>query len=117
MISENEDEEKHELKLHLTGAERPITFGVEPDSSSFDEDEEGPSSQLQRLFFELEVGSEDEIVSFYDEDDERVYIRAAEVLAIEVPSICCEPTLWNAYVEGLDEDEKVTLSSVSEPDK
>jgi hypothetical protein len=89
----------------LIGVERPIAFGVEPDTSSLDEDEAGSSSQLQRLFLELEMG-EDEIVSFYDEDREPVYIKSAEVLIVELPLVCCEPSLSDAQIEGQTEDDE-----------
>jgi hypothetical protein len=50
-------------------------------------------------------------VLFDDEDGERVYIRPTQMLAIEVPLICCEPALWKAYMEGLTEDEEARKSS------
>jgi transcriptional regulator with XRE-family HTH domain len=104
--SEDVADEDFKLKLHLVGAQRPIIFGVEPDTRSREDDEEGSSSQLQRLFFDLEMNLEDEIVSFYDEDRERVYIKSTEILIIEVPTVCCVPALWDAEIEGLTEDDK-----------
>lgn len=105
--SKEEEDERCLLKLHLIGTEEPIVFGVEPDQLSMEDDEEGFSSQLQRLFFQLETAFDDDVVSFDDEDGERVYIRRTEVLAIEVPLICCEPALWNAHMEGSIEDGEV----------
>jgi transcriptional regulator with XRE-family HTH domain len=99
------EEEEFKLKLHLVGAKQPLIFGVEPDTRLQDEDDEGSSSQLQRLFFYLEMNPEDEIVSFYDEDRERVYIRPAEILLIEVPTVCCVPALRDAEIEGSTEDD------------
>jgi transcriptional regulator with XRE-family HTH domain len=106
LVIEDDEEENLELKLHLIGAEESIVFGIEPDTHSLDNDEEGSCSQLQRLFLELERALENEIVEFYDEDRERVYIESAEVLAIEVPLVCCEPALLNAQIEGHNEDDE-----------
>lgn len=113
---ESNTDENHELMLHLVGAEKPIIFGVHPDTAPLDDDDDGFSSQLQRLFLELEMNLENEIVSFDDEDNERVYIRPAEFLAIEVPLICCEPALWNAEFDGFLEDE-VAKKSASPSEK
>lgn len=117
-LSKEEDEDDRcRLKLHLIGTGEPVTFDVEPDQRLMDEDEDGFSSQLQRFFFQLETGLDD-VVLFDDEDGERVYIRPTEVLAIEVPLICCEPALWNAHMEGLAEDEETEkLASHPEADK
>jgi transcriptional regulator with XRE-family HTH domain len=104
--TEDVEEENLELKLHLVGAKEPIIFGVEPDTRLQDDDEDGSSSELQRLFFYLEMNLEDEIVSFYDEDRERVYIKPTEILIIEVPTVCCVPALWDAEIEGSTEDDK-----------
>ena len=106
LVIEDDEEDNLELKLHLIGAGQPIVFGVEPDTHSVDDDEQGSCSQLQRLFLELEMASENEIVDFYDEDGERIYVETAEVLAIEVPLVCCEPALWNAQIEGQTEDDE-----------
>jgi transcriptional regulator with XRE-family HTH domain len=106
LVIEDDEGENLELKLHLIGAGQPVVFGVEPDTHLLDDDEEGSCSQLQRLFLELEMASENEIVEFYDEDRERVYIESAEVLAIEAPLVCCEPALLNAQREGHTEDDE-----------
>jgi transcriptional regulator with XRE-family HTH domain len=111
LLPEEDASERPELKLHLISAEEPITFGVVPDDRALDEDEDGASSQLQRMFFELEMGLEDQVVLFDDEDNERVYIRPTEILALEVPIECCEPALWNAQMEGETEDEEVERKS------
>jgi transcriptional regulator with XRE-family HTH domain len=103
--SKEVEEEGLKLKLHLVGAKQPIIFGVERDTCLHDADEEGSSSQLQSLFLHLEMNLEDEIVSFYDEDRERVYIKPTEILIIEVPTVCCVPALWDAEIEGLTEDD------------
>lgn len=102
--SEDEKEEELELKLHLIGAGQPVVFGIEPDTILLEEDENRGASQMQNLFFQLEANF-DEMVSFYDEDRERVYLKSTEVLAIEVPVVCCEPALWNAEIEGASEVE------------
>jgi transcriptional regulator with XRE-family HTH domain len=103
--SKDEEEEDYEVRLHLIDSEHPVIFGVEPDTIPLDDDENGSSSQLQRLFFELEAGFDEGVVAFYDEDRERVYVRMAEVLAVEAPLVCCDPALWNAQIEGQTEDD------------
>jgi len=100
-----DDEERHELKLHLNSAKEAVVFEVEPDRRLLDDDNDGSLSQLQNMFFSLDSGFEDDVVWFDDVDGERVYIRQPLILAIEVPLICCNPTLWNAYSEGFSEDE------------
>lgn len=114
----DDEDDRYHLKLHLVGASEPILFGVEPDERRLDEDEDGSSSQLQNLFTELDMGLEDQVVYFDDEDAERVYIRPKEMLAIEVPLICCEPDLWDAHFNGYLEDEgDVSLSENEEVGK
>ena len=94
-----------------------VAFGVDPDENSQEEDDEGSSSQLQGLFFYLELGlEEDEVVSFDDIDGETVYIRPTEVLAIEVPLVCVEPELRKAEFEGYLEDNETEKASAA-PEK
>jgi putative transcriptional regulator len=117
LTQEEDEDDSCRLKLHLIGTGEPVVFDVKPDQRLMGEDEDGSSSQLQRLFFELESGLDD-VVLFDDEDGERVYIRPTEVLAIEVPLFCCEPSLWNAHMEGLTEDEEAEkLPTLSEAGK
>jgi len=114
-LVEDEDEDKdNKMTLHLCAAKEPVVFGLEPDARPLDDDDDGSLSQLQNMFLTLESGLEDEPVWFDDIDGERVYLRTAEILIIEVPLICCEPALWNAYSDGLDEDEAADKSSSSE---
>ena len=105
-LSEGEDEEvqEFELRLHLIGVGQPIIFDIEPDTIPLEEDENRGASQMQNLFFQLEANF-DEMVSFYDGDRERVYLKSTEVLVVEVPVVCCEPALWNAGIEGVSEAE------------
>lgn len=113
----NEKPEKLELSLHPIASKDPIAFGVDPDENSQEEDDEGSSSQLQGLFFYLELGlEEDEVVSFDDIDGETVYIRPTEVLAIEVPLVCVEPELRKAEFEGYLEDNETEKASAA-PEK
>lgn len=106
-----DSDDKYELKLHLIGAKDPVSFDIEPDALLLDDDEHGNSSQLQRLFSQLEMGLDDEAVWFDDADGEPVYIRPKEFLVIEVPLICCEPVLQSAQSNGYDEDEFSNLPS------
>jgi transcriptional regulator with XRE-family HTH domain len=112
LVVEDDDQRTDELKLDMIGSAIPIVFGIVPDTKSLEDDDQGSSSELQRLFLELESGLE-EVVSFYDEDRERVYVRTAEILAVEVPIACCEPALWNAQMEGLTEDEETEKLSAN----
>jgi transcriptional regulator with XRE-family HTH domain len=115
--STNESPEKLELSLHLIASKEPVAFDVEPDQKSQEEADDDSSSQLQNLFFYLEMGQEeDEVISFDDVDGESVYVRTTEVLAIEVPLVCVEPALQNAEFEGYLEDEMATKAS-SDPEK
>jgi transcriptional regulator with XRE-family HTH domain len=100
--SSNDDD--FQMRVHLAGGYEPIVFSVEPDEQTLEEDDSGASSQLQRLFFSLEMGLDDEVVFFDDEDAERAYINPADVVAIEVPLLCCNPALWQAHLDGLEED-------------
>lgn len=107
----DEDEEKLELRLHLIGAEQPIVFGIEPDTLPLEVDDHGGASQMQSLFTQLETGFADEMVAFCDEDRERVYLKPADVLVVEVPEVCCEPALWNVEIEGSSEEPRVSARS------
>jgi transcriptional regulator with XRE-family HTH domain len=104
-IHEEDKDDNYKLRLHLVSAISPISFDVEPDSKPLDQDEEGFQSQLQFLLLNLDGNDDDEAFSFDDVDGERVYIRANEVLLIDVPLICCEPSLFEASFESFEEDE------------
>lgn len=100
----DEEEDKFELELQLISSKDPITFDLEPDTSKPEEDDVGLQSQLQLLFIYLDGADENEVVWFDDVDGERVYIRASEVLSIEVPLVCCEPALWKKSLEQCTEE-------------
>ncbi|MEH2486172.1 helix-turn-helix transcriptional regulator [Bradyrhizobium sp. AZCC 2230] len=108
---EDEKEEKLELRLHLISAEQPIVFGIEPDTLLLEEDDDGSASQMQNLFSQLETGFVNEMVDFYDEDRERVYLMPTQMLVVEVPVVCCEPALWNAEVEESLEGQRGSAQS------
>jgi len=98
-----------DVVVHFIGTEKPERFGVEPDQKAALEDDQGWSSQLQRLLIDLDGKSadDDDILYFDDEDGERVYLRSKRLLCLEVPLLCCEPDLWRAYMESEDDDERV----------
>src|SRR5882757_3783200 len=101
----SEGQEKYELSLHLIAARDPIIFGIDPDQRSLDDEDDGASAQFQSLFFYLDLGVEDEVLWFDDEDGERVYLKPSEILVMEVPLSCCEPALQKAKFDGYLEDE------------
>jgi transcriptional regulator with XRE-family HTH domain len=109
---EGEDDE-YELKLHLVSAPNPLSFDLEPDSKTPEEDGEGFQAQLQYLLINIDGadGVDDEVFWFDDADGERVYIRGNELLSIEVPLVCCEPSLWKKSLESLDDAEALAEKS------
>jgi transcriptional regulator with XRE-family HTH domain len=99
----DEEDETFNMTVHLVSSKEPVKFGIDPDELTPEQDENGFSSQLQNLFFYLDGGGEDLVVWFDDEDGERVYIRANHLLLLEVPLICCEPSLLASSDRGDDE--------------
>jgi transcriptional regulator with XRE-family HTH domain len=117
-LPENKDD-SHTLRLHLISSHNPLSFDVEPDTKTSVQDEQGFASQLQQLFIDLDGvdGDEDEVISFYDMDGERVYIRSSELLFIEAPLECCEPSIFEKSMEGYDEEEESVKQSSPEGEK
>ena len=99
---------EYSVVVHFLRTSEPVKFSVDPDETKAEEDDEGFSSQLQNLFFYLDGGSatEDEILWFDDVDDERVFLRAKQILALETPLLCCEPELWRSYMDNWEDDEE-----------
>ena len=107
VIDTKEQEGKSEVVVHFADTKEPVRFEAEPDTSEMLEDEEGSRSQLQNLFLDVEGASaeSEQLLWFDDVDGERVYIRAKQVLSIEVPLICCEPALWRNYLDHFEESD------------
>jgi transcriptional regulator with XRE-family HTH domain len=115
---QEDSDDGFKLNLHLINTKDPIVFDVEPDRKSLDEDDDGSLSQLQNMFYYLEMDlEEDEVVEFDDVDGETVYLRRSAMLFLEVPLICCDPALWDAEFEGFLEDEEAKKANVERATK
>lgn len=108
IVGENKSHIAYSVAARFIGDAKEVRFGVDPDESAPDEDNDGLQSQLQSMFFYLEGtdASEDEVIWFDDEDGERVLIQKQNLLVIEVPLLCCEPELWKNYIENSEEDDE-----------
>jgi transcriptional regulator with XRE-family HTH domain len=113
-VDDEEHDDEIELRLHLIGAKEPVVFGIEPDTQTLEEADHGSSAQMQRMFLQLEMQDDDNVVFFDDQDGERVYLRSTEILIVEVPIGCCEPALWDARIEGDKEDQKLGTGPLSQ---
>jgi transcriptional regulator with XRE-family HTH domain len=107
------------VHLHLASSLKPLSFDVEPDTKPAEQDEEGFASQLQHLFIDLDGIDEDddEVVQFDDVDGERVYARSGELVLVEAPLECCEPSLFEKAMEGDAEEGETVKRSSSESEK
>lgn len=101
----NVEDNSYELHLHLVDTKKPLSFDLEPDTKTAEQDEQGFASQLQRFFIDLDGAEDDEIAGFDDADGERVYVRKSQLVLVEAPLECCEPSIFNKSMEGHDEDE------------
>jgi transcriptional regulator with XRE-family HTH domain len=119
IVRPESDEESYELRLHLVSSPKPLSFEIEPDTKAVEQDEEGFSSLLQRLFIDLDGMDEgdDEVVRFDDVDGERVYARGRELVLVEAPLECCKPPLFEKSMEGLEEEEESPKQSNSDVEK
>jgi predicted amidohydrolase YtcJ len=94
------------LSVFFAQGGEPLQFGVDADSTRMDgEVEDDRVVQLQNLLELLEIGGANEdlagVVSFDDEDGERVFFRPADVSLVEVPLWAVEPEL---RAEGSDDE-------------
>jgi len=107
------ENDSYALHLHLVSSKKPLSFDVEPDTKPAEHDEEGFASQLQHLFIDLDGvdQDDDEVVLFDDVDGERVYVRSRELLLVEAPLECCEPSLFDKSMEGHDEEDNSAKQS------
>jgi transcriptional regulator with XRE-family HTH domain len=104
--SARDESENFGIDVHLISAKEPLKFGVEPDNLELQDDGEGLQSQLQKLIFALDSASDmDEVVWFDDEDGERLYLRTDELLMVQVPLVCCTPSLWKNFYENFSDEE------------
>lgn len=102
---QKETSDNYKLRLYLVGAPLPISFDLEPDSRTLEEDDDGSQSQLQFLLMNVDGSDDEEAFSFEDVDGERVYIRANEALLIDVPLVCCEPALLRKSLQSISEEQ------------
>lgn len=100
-----EDEEGFRVEFIMAGGGEPLTFDVDPDTASIeDESAEGYEVQMQDLFFYAEMGT-DAWLRFTDVDGEAACIRTDMVCMFSVPLVALNPDLLKASFEGEDEDD------------
>jgi hypothetical protein len=82
------------VRLFFADSENFATFEIDADQAEpGDEDNDGPTTQLQDLLVTLELagGEGDTVVSFEDADGEHVFLVSSEVSMIEIPLWAVEP--------------------------
>lgn len=83
-VKEEKNDPGLTVEVFLAGNEQPLTFGVEPDSGSPDDEED--EGQFRGIFFDLETyADETGRVYFEDEDGEDVFLRAGDIALLKVP--------------------------------
>jgi transcriptional regulator with XRE-family HTH domain len=90
-----DEKEPGGLFVYYPEASEPVGFDIDSDSViAFSDQDEGDLSQLQHLFFTLDIeGADDNIVQFVDTDGDYVFLRTSEVAALTVPLWAIEPKL------------------------
>jgi transcriptional regulator with XRE-family HTH domain len=88
-------EKTNEVEFYLTAEREPLRFGVDPDTTSLDEEEdpEPLSVQLQDLFYNAELATDLPRLNFVDEDGETVFLRCDDVSMFSVPLWLIEPNV------------------------
>jgi transcriptional regulator with XRE-family HTH domain len=104
--TEESETKSYTLRCHLVSAISPLLFDIKPDTKLPEQDDGGLESQAQRLFIDLDGAEDEEVVDFYDADDERVWIRTSELVLMEAPLEYCEPSLFEKSMQGDDEDDE-----------
>ena len=92
--SEEDVADQPYAEFRLAEGGEPLTFFVEPDGVSLDDEdaEEGRDTQLQSLFFSVELGLDpDEWLTFEDGDGESAFVRVGDVAMFSIPLNCVEP--------------------------
>ena len=107
-VAEEAPELSTAVKVYFCGDPDPVTFSVEPDDGSpEDEEDEG---HFRGIFFGLELHPEaEDRLHFEDEDGEDVFIRTGDVALLRVPLFVLDPEFEAedddmGDVPSLDED-------------
>jgi hypothetical protein len=104
--TEDQADGVYEAHFWLADSAEPLTFRVEPDTASIDDDEAADAAcQLQDLFYYAESGTETRL-KFTDEDGEKAFFRVKDVAMFSVSLEAVEPTLRAAADEGFEENEQ-----------
>lgn len=99
-----DDEANFRVEFVMAGGGEPLTFHVDPDTASIDDEAaDGREVQMQDLFFYAEMGT-DAWFRFTDADGEPACIRTDMVCMFSVPLVALNPDLLAASLED-DEDE------------
>jgi transcriptional regulator with XRE-family HTH domain len=93
--SEKVAEKSNEVEFCLVDQREPLRFGVDPDTSLLDEEDDPDplSVQLQDLFYHVELGADRPRLFFVDEDVETVFLRSDDVSMFSVPLWLIEPNV------------------------
>jgi transcriptional regulator with XRE-family HTH domain len=100
--AEDQSEDGYEVRFWLADCATPLTFGVEPDTASIDDETEDGECQLQDLFYYAENGTETRL-KFKDEDGEMAFFRVRDVAMFSAPLEAVEPKLLAAARDGIEE--------------
>ena len=107
---EGQNEHAYEVRFWLADGAEPLTFRVEPDTASIDDDDAGDGEcQLQDLFHYAEIGT-DTRLKFTDEDGEKAFFRTEDVAMFSVPLEAVEPDLRAAAADGREEAEEANAT-------
>jgi transcriptional regulator with XRE-family HTH domain len=111
--SDEESEESPEtVRVWLNNRPEPLEFSAAIDDVPEEQDEEEPEfGRLEQLLIDLDGNmSDDDFVSFMDEDGEAVYLRVADIAMIAVPQCLLKPELLDDEDDELAEKEPVSQS-------
>jgi hypothetical protein len=93
------------IRVWMIGQQQSLEFVAEPDEASEDDlDEEESPGQLKEMLNALPYLF-DVFVSFLDCDDERVYLRVAEIAVIVVPNWLLDTDELDELEESEDEED------------
>jgi transcriptional regulator with XRE-family HTH domain len=82
----------HEVEFYLADQKEPLRFGVDPDTSSIDDESaDDLSVQLQELFYNAKMGVDSRRLNFVDLDGETAFFRRDDVSMFSVPLSLIEP--------------------------
>jgi DNA-binding XRE family transcriptional regulator len=99
-VEEEAPELSTSVEVFFSGDIEPVTFSVEPDTGSTDDEED--EGQFRNIFFDLDLDPQPEDrIYFEDEDGEDVFLRSGDVALLRVPLFVLDPE-FEAEDEDLD---------------